>query len=266
MASTPDYLAHIRSESARFAAALAKADPGATVPACPEWDAADLLWHLTEVQLFWAAIVRDRLSDPAAAEAQKPARPTDPAAALALFDQATTALLDALSAAPDDAVIWTWAPEQTAGFVRRWQATEAMIHRIDAEDAAGARTALDRGLAADGVGAVLTYQYGDLPPWGAFDPNGPAGRVEAVDTIDAWPIRVGRFTGTGPESGTVYDMDIARVTDADADAGSPAFTLRGPAAELVTWLFGRGPRDALTVAGDAEAFARFEAIVARGIE
>jgi hypothetical protein len=33
------------------------------LPSCPGWDAAGLLWHLSEVQYFLGRIVRDRLDD-----------------------------------------------------------------------------------------------------------------------------------------------------------------------------------------------------------
>ena len=56
----PAYLAHIRTESARFREVLADCDPAARVPACPDWDADDLLWHLASVQAFWAEVVRSR--------------------------------------------------------------------------------------------------------------------------------------------------------------------------------------------------------------
>lgn len=56
----PDYLEHIRSESRRFRDVLSTCDPEARVPGCPEWNAADLLWHLAEVQWFWAKVVRTR--------------------------------------------------------------------------------------------------------------------------------------------------------------------------------------------------------------
>ena len=72
MPSQIDYLEAIRRESARFAECMSRVAATAPVPSCPDWSAADLLWHLTEVQLFWAIIVRDRLDDPAAAEAGKP--------------------------------------------------------------------------------------------------------------------------------------------------------------------------------------------------
>src|SRR6476646_2568450 len=89
MARPLDYLAYIRSESARFGACLAAADPAARVPSCPDWNAVDLLWHLAEVQLFWGTIVRDRLTDPGAAESAQPDQPDDIVALLSLFERAT---------------------------------------------------------------------------------------------------------------------------------------------------------------------------------
>ena len=60
----PTYLDHIRRESARFREVLADCDPSARVPSCPDWDAADLLWHLAGVQLSWAKVVRHRPHSP----------------------------------------------------------------------------------------------------------------------------------------------------------------------------------------------------------
>ena len=60
---SPTYLDHIRTESARFREVLADCDPTARVPACPDWDAADLLWHLAGVQAFWADVIRTRPAD-----------------------------------------------------------------------------------------------------------------------------------------------------------------------------------------------------------
>ena len=55
------YLAHLEAESRRFRDVLADCDPAARVPGCPDWDAADLLWHLGgEVQDFWAWVVSHR--------------------------------------------------------------------------------------------------------------------------------------------------------------------------------------------------------------
>lgn len=133
-----DHLVHLRAEAARFGSVLRNADPGAPVPTCPEWNADDLLWHLAEVFLFWGAIVRDRLDDPAVAEAATPERPTDRPALLALYERAAAELIDTLAATADDVQVWTWSDDNTAGFVRRRMAHEVLIHRLDAELTAGA--------------------------------------------------------------------------------------------------------------------------------
>ncbi len=64
MGAELDFLDHLERESARFAAAIGSAPGAAVVPSCPDWNADDLLWHLAEVQWFWATIVRERLTDP----------------------------------------------------------------------------------------------------------------------------------------------------------------------------------------------------------
>ena len=45
--------------------ALADCDLDARVPSCPDWNAADLLWHLgAEVQDFWAWVLEHRPDGP----------------------------------------------------------------------------------------------------------------------------------------------------------------------------------------------------------
>jgi uncharacterized protein (TIGR03083 family) len=134
-----DFLDHLARESARFAEAIAAAPPGATVPSCPGWDADDLLWHLGEVQWFWGTVVRERVTGDEA-EARKPPRPGDRAGLAAFYDRASHGLAGILAATPPDTPAWTWSEDQTVGFIRRRQAHEALIHRVDAELTAGRRT------------------------------------------------------------------------------------------------------------------------------
>ena len=258
------YLAHIERESGRFIDCLADADPDVRVPTCPEWTADDLIWHLAEVQLFWAAIVRDRLDDPDAAEKGKPARPEDHAGLVALFGDATRQLLDALTTTPPETEVWTWADDHTAAFVIRRQAHEALIHRLDAELVAGEVTALDAPLATDGVAEALTVMYGDVPAWSTFTADGIGGRIQATDTGASWDVVFGRFAGTSPNTGKVYDDEIFTVVD--ALDGPPAFVLSGGAGDLDAWLWSRGPLDALSVTGDRAAFDRLAAVVATGVQ
>jgi uncharacterized protein (TIGR03083 family) len=256
-----DYLGFIGSESARFAAALADADPGTPVPSCPEWTAADLLWHLAEVQLFWGAIVRDRLADPEVAEAGKPERPDDYAALHALFADASGGLVDALEHTPSDTQIWTWVTEQnTVAFVHRRQAHEALVHRFDAELTAGlAAGAVDAGLATDGVLEVLQWMY-RIPTWAAERVHGPCGRIEATDTATQWLVQVGSWSGQSPNTGNDYAGEKYLVI---ADSGDPAFTLTGTARDLDAWLWNRPAVGAVDLSGDAD---EFRAVLREGIQ
>src|SRR5680860_1281343 len=112
-----DYLAHIRAESARFAEVMRDAPPLAPVPTCPDWTSDDLLWHLGEVQWFWATIVREALTDPSSMEG--PERPSDRAGLLGFFTESSNALQTTLAGTAPDETRWTWSTEQTAAFTRR---------------------------------------------------------------------------------------------------------------------------------------------------
>jgi uncharacterized protein (TIGR03083 family) len=159
-----DYLAFLDSESARFTDLLTHADPAGTVPSCPDWSAADLLWHLTEVQWFWGSIVGRGLHDPADARVRQAATSGGYERLLGLQLEATERLLTALGAGDDGDPVWTWLDDdQTRGFVRRRQAHEVLIHRLDAEQLVGEVTPLDENLAADGVDEALRIMFGGTP-------------------------------------------------------------------------------------------------------
>lgn len=257
------YLDHLRRESARFREVLARCDPEVAVPGCPGWDAADLLFHLGRVQGFWATIVRTRPA-PVDRDAPEPARPASYAALLARFDASHDALVAELERADPADPAWTWSTEQTVGFTLRRQAHEALVHRLDAEQAAGTVTPLDPALAADGVGEALEVMFGAAPPWGEFHPLSQHVRVDCTDTGDVTWVQLGTFTGTDPGTGEPVDEDDLRVV---ADPGTePDTVVAGPAGELDAWLWRRGDDRDLTVTGDREAYDRFRAAVDHPID
>ena len=250
-----EYLDHVRRESARFREVLASCRRNARVPACPEWDAADLLWHLAGVQWFWSRVVQGAGPD----DVPDRDRPEDYADLLATYDESSAALVDALAAADPAAPAWTWSTEQTVGFILRRQAHEALIHRLDAEQAADHVTELDARLASDGVLEALDVMYGGTPEWGSFTPGDELLRVDCIDTDDHVWVRLGRFTGTSPDSGASIDeADIAVVADA---GGEPDCVVAGPAAALDAWLWRRGDDAQVDVAGDRSVYGSFRAIV-----
>lgn len=232
-----DYLRHIRSESARFRAVLTHCDPKARVPGAPDWSAADLVWHLAEVQWFWATVVRDRPAAPAE-DAEGPDRPASYDGLLAAFDEYSAALVAALESADPAEPAWTWSDEQTVGFTFRRQAQEALMHRLDAEQTAGEVTPLDPALAADGVDEALDIMFGGTPPWGRFAGLPHHVRVDITDRGESVWVQLGRFTGTDPDDGVNHDLDdISVVPDPGTDADS---VVSGPAASLDAWLWKRG--------------------------
>src|SRR5690625_568142 len=89
----------IAAESERFASVLATAHPRAQCPTCPEWNAADLLWHLTGVQHFWANVLSQDVRTDDAAEALGSGAPPQPSAIsemLPVREVATRELVDEL--------------------------------------------------------------------------------------------------------------------------------------------------------------------------
>jgi len=124
---------------------------------------------------------------------------------------------------------------------------------------------MDPGLSADGVDEALRLMYGGLPSWGTFTPAGPGRlRLRASDTGDSWLIAMGQFTGTDPGDGTSYDepgIDVA-----DSDPGDPAAAeVVGTAADLDCWLWHRPGYTPVTTTGDPEVLARFQSVIAPGI-
>lgn len=243
-----DFLSHLRSDSSRFAEVLGDVDADARVPCCPDWSASDLLWHLIDVQWFWGSVVAQRLTEPEAAEIDKPGRPVGRQPLLDLFETASSRLQEALMSTPPETHVWTWhADDQTAGFVRRRQAHEAFIHRVDAEMTAGLSSSVAPALAVDGIDEILTVMMSGVPEWATFEPDGVSIRLGATDSDRHWGLALGRMRGTSPVSGNTYDRDAATV---GLDAPAAAATITGMAGDLDRWLWGRAALDRVDVDGD----------------
>jgi uncharacterized protein (TIGR03083 family) len=257
-----DYHAITRREMDRFVTVLRGTDPGVPVPSCPDWKAHDLLDHMTGVALFWGTIVRDRLADPAPAEAAEETRPAGHDAQFPAIEAATADLLASLEQTPDDVPVWTWSEDNTVGFIRRRMAHEALIHRLDAELAAHAVTDLDPELAADGVLEALQHFFGGYPAWSTYATDGPIGLVRATDTGAEWLVRIGYFSGLSPNTGKTYDREPTLEL---VESGEPTYTITGSAAELDAWMWSRHAFAEPVVEGDRADFEVFNAIIAKGV-
>lgn len=258
---TLDFPAHVQREATRFADALRDADPSAPVPTCPDWTADDLLYHLAEVFDSWTHVARDGVSGE---DVPPPERPADHAGLLALHDDTTAALLDAIATVPGDRPIWSWVNDEvTASWVPRRMAHEALIHRLDAELTTGALTDVDADLAADGVPEVLHYFHGWRPAWATVDTSSTIGRFAAGDTGGEWLVRLDTWGGDSPDTGKHYADVLCPVLVED---GAPAFTVRASARDLDAWLWHRPTLEEPEVEGDRAAYETLAEVVARGLQ
>ncbi len=223
----------IRGSSATLANLLDDHDPGLAVPTCGDWTLADLVWHLTEVQVFWGHIIGRRPAGPDSYT--PPERPVDAelAAGLRASSQQLTELL--LTADPAERA-WSWSTDHTVGFSIRRQIHESLVHSIDGILAAGQRLPdVSPQLAADGIDEMVRVMITGRPSWASFESGSSSIELRASDTGDQWLLRAGRAVGTEPVSEQAMDLPRYELID---DA-APSATIEGPALDLLLWMWGR---------------------------
>jgi len=242
--SFDDMIALIEDRSAALRSAAADAGMTARVPGCPDWSVHDLVAHLGEVHLFWAA---DVAAGPAAGPpADEVVGDTLPQGDLLTWSaRATAGLVDALRAAGPERGCWAWwgaggAP-MTAGAVARHQVQEAAVHAFDAQQAAGVAGPLPPDVAADGVGEYVTVELPSNGPW----PHDPARVLLDAGAGGTWVI------GLGPD-GAHPD----RLTGPAGASDRVAATITTTPSDFVLVVYRRLPPAALGVTGDARVVER----------
>lgn len=256
-----DRLSVISTESQRFADVLGDVDPGRPCPSCPDWSASDLLWHLTEVHLFWAGILERRVVDAAElddVERSKPPRPEAISDMLALRQQATTRLVGQLSERADDEACWSWwEPDQTVGFTRRMQTYEATMHRVDAELTAGISISpIAKDVAAGSVDHAVDVMWGWMPETAEYAPECTV-EFRATDTDQRWLVECGKWTAEG-EHGPMGGPRAQRASATESSA-----VASGSAVDLALWAWTRG--GTVQTSGDPAAIAALMAVVTQGM-
>jgi hypothetical protein len=159
---------------------------------------------------------------------------------LALFDRAHAEMNAEFDRhAPTDPT-WTFYPDdQTVAFGLRRMALETAVHRVDAELAADAVTAVPADLALDGVDEVLrimltwgTNAFPDDPDTAALLRSGD-GRAVCVDAGAA------RFAVRATAGGVEL-----------IPGGAGEVTVRADPSTMLCWLWNRVPTDSVTIDGD----------------
>ncbi len=239
------YLDDLADEGARLAAAARSAGMAAPVPTCPGWQVADLLVHTARVFRHKTYVLEHHLQERPTGDGWQVDDPV-PADASAFFDAELRALLDALRAADPATQVWTFAPaDRTVGFWCRRMAHETAIHRVDAEAAGGVPGPVRPELAVDGVDEVLDLFLAPRVGAGALGEPGATVHLHATDVPGEWLVRLG--------------PDGLRVERGHAKGDA---AVRGTASELLLWLWGRLPIQALEVFGEEQAAARLRAAAA----
>ncbi len=253
-----DFIQTVADASERFIEVLEATDLDADVPSCPDWRAADLLWHLTEVQDFWAEVVEQLADERPDVD---PVRPDD-ADLPAAFRSASARLAAALAEADPYDECWSWDEHGggSVAWVRRRQAHEAVIHRVDAELAAGVEPAsIPVDVAADGIDEMLGVQMSGIPGWAEYVPGGGTVELHARDADRTFAFEMGRMVGTSLASGRHYDLGVIERRES---LGDPSVIIVGDAADLYLWLWGRGGDDSFVVEGDHALVGAIRALAA----
>ena len=226
-----NFVEAVRRESEDFAAAVS--DLEAPVPSCPGWTAADLVYHLGEVQYFWERVVSGPLVTYDEARAvPDPERPPDDKL-VSWFRQGANRLVDTLAGADPDLPCWNWSSvvPDTAAFVPRRMAHEASVHRWDAQAAAERPLPIDSELAADGVDEFF---FVHLPEEETSPPApGKSVHLHRTDGPGEWLVRM-------EADGASISLDHVK-----GDAA-----VRAGASDLVLMLWRRVPPEAGDPFGD----------------
>ena len=227
----PTYLGHLRADGKRLAD-VADGRLDLPVPSCPGWSVADLVVHTGAVFGHKTGVL---LSGSLEAPGAMGPRPEPGEDVVAWYRRQLAELVAALAATPPDRPIWTWYPPvQATRFWYRRMAQEAVVHRLDAEQAAGTPQPIDPGLAVDGVDEVLTVFL--VTERKGQDVGGRGQTIEVSADGRAWTIV----------------LEPRRVTVDGRQGVGVGLRVSGAPAPVLCWLWGRDGDGAVTIDGDPD--------------
>jgi len=251
---SPDrYFAEIEASTAGLAEILAEHDHSLPIPTCPEWTLRQLVTHVGRAHRWAAEITRTR------SDAFIPFRavpdgklPDDRAEQRAWLRAGAARIVDAVREAGSD-LVWSFTGPAPASFWIRRMAHETLVHRADAQLAAGAEpeAAIDAEVAADAIDEWLTLLAGGILGNGddrteglhagaalhihATD-EGLGGRGEWMIRQDAGGLTVGQGHGKGDAALTGPAVSLLLVLMRRRPVSDPAVTVYGDSAMVDGWL------------------------------
>lgn len=208
----------------------AQHDTTAEVPSCPGWNVDELLRHVGTAHHRVALIIREARTEAPHLDETSPPH----GGSLSWYEQGVATLLDAMRTVDMATPVWTFSRlDATAAFWHRRMAHETVVHRVDAEQATGAVGPIDTELALDGIAESLEVFLPMLARRNE-DPTTATIHLHATDADGEWLVTIGGGS-VGVERG-----------HAKGDAA-----VRGTAADLHLWLWGRVGAERLELFGDA---------------
>ncbi len=269
-----DYSRHLDFDYRRLAE-VSQGHLADRVPTCPDWTVEDLVRHVATVYLHKVECMRlGALPDP-----WPPDTSAEPA--LDLLARAHSSLVAEFAQRDASSPAWTWyGPDQTVGFWLRRMAHESVIHRVDAELAAGAASAaIPDDLALDGIDEVLRLFLAWPSTMWLEDFAEPlskgdgsvlvwAGGANWLVAWDSTGIRVSVPTPSeaSPLAGSVAVSGGLAPVEPDsavpvAESPAPNATVTGSPEAVLRWLWRRGPDDLIDVTGDVAKAVQLRALL-----
>ncbi len=243
---SPDrYFAEVEASTAGLAEILAEHDQSLPIPTCPEWTLRQLVTHVGRAHRWAAEITRTR-SDAFIPFRQVPdgRLPDDPAEQPAWLRAGAARIVDSVREAGGD-LVWSFSGLAPASFWIRRMAHETLVHRADAQLAAGAEPepVIDAEVATDAIDEWLTLLTAGIL-------GNAADRTEALPAGAALHVHA---TDDGLGGGEWMIRHDASGLTVEPGHGKGDAALTGPAASLLLVLMRRRPvfDPAVAVYGDS---------------
>jgi uncharacterized protein (TIGR03083 family) len=238
------YLSFLRHDAEALLSA-ARGHLERPVPSCSGWSVERLVGHVGRVYRWTTAWVASGTTPwGSGGDAPQVERAPSGEAVLAWTEAGVDPLVTALEAVDPSSTVPTWAGDQPAMFWSRRMALETAVHRWDAENAVGDPAPIDPALASDGVDEFFTIILPQRAAEGiaALDAVDRSLHLHATDVAGEWLV-----TLRPPPQ----DIEVEHV-HAKGDVAA-----RGPASDLLLFLWNRQGLDRLEVFGDRGLLERW---------
>jgi uncharacterized protein (TIGR03083 family) len=253
--SADRYFAEIEAITAGLAEIVADHDLSLPIPTCPEWTLRQLVTHVGRAHRWAAEITRTRSNSFIPfREVPDGKLPGDRAGQCVWLRAGAARIVDAVREAGSD-LVWSFTGPAPAGFWIRRMTHETLVHRADAQLAAGAEPepVIEAEVAADAIDEWLTLladgildsadeQARALPAGASLHvhatDDGLGSRGEWMIRQDAGGLAVEPGHGKGDAALAGPAASLLLVLMRRRPASDPAVTIHGDSAVVDGWLAG----------------------------